>query len=389
MLGYINGYDFKEMEPMRYWAPPASWTEEKKKQTVKDRIFSGNWIAAEKKDGFFMKFIKDEDGTQMLLSRSRNVHGEFPNKIDWVPQFKPFFNALPNGTCLLGEVYFPNNPGSNQVTTILGCLKEKALARQDKGEKLHFYIFDILALNNESYLKKDAEYRFESLKHFNLRYKDYNQYISCATYKEGELLWDYLQSILASDGEGIVLWNKKGLYEPGKRPSKTTMKVKKELKESIDCFFTGRAAAPTKYYTGKEIETWPYWINDVTNELLPVGDHYFEKQIDHKPYSPVTKPYYNGWAGSLEIGMVETSPNSKCRITPDSEWIDGLIIVSIGYISGLTDEVKANYKKYAGKVIEVGAMQLTEDNALRHGKMLGWRPDKTWQECNISQLKDV
>ena len=31
MYGYIDGYDFGEMEPMRYYAPPASWSEQKKK----------------------------------------------------------------------------------------------------------------------------------------------------------------------------------------------------------------------------------------------------------------------------------------------------------------------------------------------------------------------
>ena len=62
MIGVIDNYDFKEMEPMRYWSPPASWDYEKKKTTTQQRIFSGDWWAAEKKDGYFAKFVKDEDG---------------------------------------------------------------------------------------------------------------------------------------------------------------------------------------------------------------------------------------------------------------------------------------------------------------------------------------
>ena len=69
--------------------------------------------------------------------------------------------------------------------------------------------------------------------------------------------------------------------------------------------------------------------------------------------------------------------------------MDGDKEVGIGYLSGLTDEVKANYKDYIHYVIEVGAMQLTPDGALRHGKMLGWRPDKLWHECSIKQIKDM
>ena len=95
-----------------------------------------------------------------------------------------------------------------------------------------------------------------------------------------------------------------------------------------------------------------------------------EVERDKKPYTAVTKPYYYGYAGSLEIGLVD---NGK--------------VVGIGYLSGLTDEIKANYKEYKNRVIEVGAMMLTPDGALRHGKMLGWRTDKTWDECDISQLK--
>ena len=100
----------------------------------------------------------------------------------------------------------------------------------------------------------------------------------------------------------------------------------------------------------------------------------FDLEVIHenKTYTAVTKPYYNGWAGSLEIGVM-----------------DGDKEVGIGYLSGLTDEVKANYKDYIHRVIEVGAMQLTPDCALRHGKMLGWRPDKPWRECSIDQLRSL
>ena len=34
MTGYIDGYNFKEMEPMKYFAPPSSWADEKKKENA-------------------------------------------------------------------------------------------------------------------------------------------------------------------------------------------------------------------------------------------------------------------------------------------------------------------------------------------------------------------
>ena len=131
----IDNYNFKEMSPQKYWQPPKSWTDEKKKETTRSRIFSGDWYGSEKKDGYFCKLIKEEDGTILLQSRTRGVNGEFPEKQEWVPHLNPFFDWLPNGTCLLGELYLPSSPGSSNITKILGCLKDKAIARQEK-EKL-------------------------------------------------------------------------------------------------------------------------------------------------------------------------------------------------------------------------------------------------------------
>ena len=235
---------------------------------------------------------------------------------------------------------------------------------------MHYYIFDILAFDNNSWLKTSAKERFGFLKEISNKW--INPYIEYAEYKTGEELWNLLQNLLANDYEGIVITKEDALYEPGKRPSKTTLKIKKELKESIDCFFTGKAAAPTKLYSGKDIEHWTYWVDTYTDERIPVGEHYYDVVHNNKPYTAVTKPYYMGFTGSLEIGVM-----------------DGDKEVGIGYLSGLTDEVKANYKDYTHYVIEVGAMQLTPDGALRHGKMLGWRPDKPWRECSIEQLKSL
>ena len=368
MKGYIDNYNFKEMEPMRYWAPPSSWTLEKKKETTQSRIFSGNWWAAEKKDGYFSKLVKDEDGNIMLFSRSRNVKGEFPEKHEWVPHLQSFFEDLPNGTCLLGELYLPSKPGSSNITSLLGCLKEKCVARQEIGEKLHYYIFDVLAWEGKSFLNKEAIDRFIFLNEINIiKNTNYNEYIHVAQYYNGKALWNKLQNILNNGGEGMVIVRDKSFYQPGKRPSKDCQKVKKELQETIDCFFTGHATAPTKEYTGKEIETWQYWLNERTGEKL--NGEYYKEYFNGAPLIPITKPYFNGWAGSLEIGVIK---NDK--------------VVPIGYLSGLSDEIKANYKDYKGKVIEVGAMEVLETGGLRHAKMLNFRPDLTIKECTWEKI---
>ena len=378
MYGYIDGFDFGEMEAMKYWAPPSSWSDEKKRENAHSRIYSGDWFGAEKKDGYFAKLIKDEDGNIILYSRSRGVNGKFADKHEWVPHLKPFFEALPNGTCLLGELYFPSKPGSRNVTTIMGCLKEKAIERQTKGEKLHFYVFDCLAWDGKSWLSEKALSRFTWVSAFAPI-----EYVSFAQYLSGKDLWVMLQEVLARGDEGIVITHENGLYEPGKRPSKTTLKIKKELKQTIDCFFTGIGSAPTKEYTGKEIETWQYWENLRTGEKVQ-GDLY-KQYSEGGPITPVTKGYFHGWAGSLEIAVLRKRVGSKCKINgviyEDAE------VYPIGWLSGLTEEMKANPHEYAFQPIEVTAMEWDSIcHTLRHGKMVGWRKDLTLADCTLEKI---
>lgn len=369
MLGYIDGFNFGEMNAMKYHSHPSTWDNEKKKADVKAKIFSGEWYGAEKKDGYFAKLVKDEDGAILLYSRSRNTKGEYVNKVEWVPQFNDFFERLPSGTCLLGEIYFPSNPGSRNVTTIMQCLKEKAISRQQSGEKLYFYIFDVLAYNGTSYMNEHAIKRFDMLKEVQ-RFIGPNIYVSVATYYNGSYLWANLQEILARGDEGIVITKYDGIYEPDKRPSRTTLKVKKELQDTIDCFFTGRAMAPTKIYSGKEIGTWKYWERLQNGEKI-YGE-YFNEYFKGAPIIPVTKSYYLGYAGSLEIGVYD----------------EDHVVIPIGFLSGLTEEIKADPRKYAMKTIEVTAMEidLNEGVSLRHGKMLRFRDDITPDDCTLEKI---
>ena len=41
MKGYVNGIDWINAEAMRYWSHPASTPIEKRKQEIKNAIFSG------------------------------------------------------------------------------------------------------------------------------------------------------------------------------------------------------------------------------------------------------------------------------------------------------------------------------------------------------------
>ena len=366
MKNFIDSINFHNLEPQKYWTPPSSWDDERKRTEVHNAIFSDEYVGARKMDGAFYKFIKDEDGNMELLGRSKSVSGDYLNKIEWVPQLQPFFNDLPNGTCLLGEIYFPNNEGSNHVTTIMGCLKEKAITRQEVGEKLHYYIFDILAYDGKSYLKMSIEDRVEELI---LCWRAYGEnYHEWARYFEGEELWNQLQTILAEGGEGIVITKKKTCYQPGKRPARQTFKVKKELQETLDVVILG-ANPPTRLYSGKDILSWKLWENTRTGEKLEGA--LYKQYSDGETIEPVTKTYWNGWAGSVRIGVRKDDK-----------------VIEIGSLSGLTEEVLANVEKYKGRVAEITGMQIMTDanGGIRHPKFVRWRDDLTVRDTDWHRI---
>jgi hypothetical protein len=86
---------------------------------------------------------------------------------------------------------------------------------------------------------------------------------------------------------------------------------------------------------------------------------------------PVTKSYYNNFAGSLEIAVLK----------------DGKIF-PIGLLSGLTEEIKSDPEKYKGRCIEVNAMEIDTSNgiSLRHAKFVQFRDDLTIHDCTIDKL---
>ena len=368
-MNNIAGIAFHELESEKYWSFPKNYKKDSKAET-KNMIFSGDYIGARKIDGAYYRFIKDDEGNMSLQGRSRSVNGSFLNKIGHVPHLHEFFNKLPNGTCLLGEIYFPEKEGSSNVTTIMGCVEEKAIARQNTGPKLHYYIFDVWAWDGQSFMSTDCERRFDNLSAFSNIFK--SEYVEWAKYYDGADLWELLEVTLECGGEGIVM-TKKGTYpEPGKRPARKTLKVKKEISNTIDCIFTGKGTMPTREYNGKEIENWQYWEDERTGEKLQ-GTHYKE-YLKGEPIIPVTKPYFNDWVGSLEIGLVK-----------------GDKVVPIGYLSGLADEIKANVEKYKGVPIEITCMEIQyhEDGrqpGLRHAKFVRFRPDLTIKDCSYEKV---
>ena len=105
---------------------------------------------------------------------------------------------------------------------------------------------------------------------------------------------------------------------------------------------------PVKEYTGKEIETWPYWEDDIA----------------------VTKPYYFGWKNAMRVGLYKDNK-----------------LIEVGRVaSGLTDEMRKdmanNPDKYIGQVVEIECMSIDKkEGTFRHPVFKTVRYDKNPKEC--------
>lgn len=375
MYGYIDGLDFVNLPAEKYWSFSKTYKGNKKEE-IKYMITSGSHIGSVKKDGHYARLIKDEDGNMILQGRTQSVSGEYLNKIEWVPQCHSFFESLPNGTCLLGELYFPNQKGSRKVTTILGCLKDKALARQEQGEKLCYYVFDVWAYNGKSLLKITAEERINTYLNNKINSLfNKEKYIEKAIYYSGNELWEKLGEALSSGEEGMVITKKDSHAEPGKRTARKTLKIKQEINDTIDAFIDGNYKPATRDYKGKTpLDQYSYWENIRTGEIS--GKCKFLEYTNGEPWEPVSRLYALGYAGSISFSVMK----------------DGKPI-RIGYISGITDEMRKgiveNPEKYINKVFELSAMEIEhigESYSLRHGKIEKERLDKNYLDCDFSQI---
>lgn len=365
--------------PGSYQVPPMRFAN-KPPQTVLEQVFeSKNWIAQEKKDGAWYQLEKTAEGNIYLFGRTVSKKtGEYTEKIENVPHIKKWAeNNLPNGTVVVGEIYVPGGK-SNDVTKIMGCTASNAYMRQFKsneyGGPIHYYIFDCIRYANKDLCDEPYMYRLDSYLNNKIwsTTKD-EDYIEVAESWDSNFE-EHLQKIFAAGGEGCVFKKKDSIYKPDKRATvRESFKYKEHL-DSIDLICM-ELLDPVMEYTGKELDTWPYWYD-------AEQDHLYHWSFDPNnpltaPYSfddvpgiePVTKPFYYGWKNAMRLGAYRNGT-----------------VVEVGRVaSGLTDELREDMathpENYLNKVIEVECMSTTKDGALRHPVFRRVREDKGPQDC--------
>lgn len=363
------------IEPMKIWKLP-----DNKEHMFSEVCESGEYFAQEKIDGYWYQYEKTENHSYLF---SRNVSvttGFLSEKGANVPHIMEALNQLPANTILIGEVFYPNKT-SKDVTSIMGCLPQTAIKRQENN-LIHYYVHDIIYYNNVNLINAPAIDRYKILnkiweKH-NLNNYDFLHLAEIIN----ENIEEKVVEILSRGGEGAVLKKKTLPYYPGKRPAWSTIKIKKT--DTVDLVCMGFCDA-TKEYTGKELETWQYWeiikCIDMEKQLwehyefCDVGKPTQIKTINFKTI-PVTKGYYYGWKTAMRVGAYDDNGN----------------LIELGTVSsGLTDTDKermsTNPEEYLNKVFCINCMEKdNKEHTLRHPHIVKIRDDKPAQDCKISEI---
>lgn len=375
-MDYFNKDNISELYPeaedmmlpaMLIWKLPAG-----KEDKLSEVCENGEYFLEEKIDGAFYQFVKTQNYSYLFGRTVSRKTGLLTEKGANVPHIMGALSSIPADTVIVGEIYVPGGT-SKDVVSIMGCLSEKAIARQ-KDNPIHFYLHDITFYNGEDVTALGAEDRYDLL------HKLWDE-CGLAQYsflrlaeKITENLEQTISDILARGGEGAVLKKKDAPYTPDKRPAWSTVKIKQM--DSIDLVCMG-FCDPTKEYTGKEIETWPYWVKTTDDpEFGEVEELSMSCKYGEEGWQPVTKYYAFNQYSAIKIGAYDNNGT----------------LVELGTVSsGLTDEMKQSMSEnpvfYLGMVVSLDCMSIDKGSkTLRHPVFKAWRGDKNPEDCKIGEV---
>lgn len=363
----------------KYWAPPASMSKEVRRHKLEDMAESGKYLWSEKYDGNFLRGIITPERNALQtrgISTVTKCYGEVQDKVLFWDDVIRAFNK--GTTILLGEGYITGGIDAT-VGAILRSLPPKAIARQ-KETKVEWRIFDVLALDGVLFFDKPIEERIKYIPEVvsricNPLVKEVKFYEMTSNF------FEEIQQIFAHNGEGAVCYKKGVLYTPDKRTHAwDTVKVKQEISNDVDVVITGLIPCE-KNYNGKDIGHWELWENTRTGKL--VCGEYFGAYQSGEPYIPVSRNYYNGYCGAIQVGVYDKNNN----------------LIPLCAVSGLTDEFKIelrdNFDNWYLCPLTIGGMMVSTAGAnsdgvgisIRHPYLKAIRKnDLNPSDCTLSKI---
>lgn len=375
MIKIKNTDELFELEPMKYWSLPSGLTDIERQEKLNLVLSTGDYVYSLKTDGNLIRAVITPDRFA-LQTRGRGINtgtfGEIQDKVFWASAIA---NAFEDTTVLIGEAYIEGQV-DRAVGSVLRCLTNKALARQKGENVVRFRIFDCFYYNGKSLLEAPL---IERIKYLPKAVEAINhELVSYVKYYEAkpETFWDRLSNIFATGGEGVVLYKRNMTPCENRTPAWQTIKVKQVLKKHIDCFIYGTEPAK-KEYTGKEITTWQYWMNDKTGEKF--YGNYYQEYYKGSMIIPITKSYYNNWPGSILCGVYDENGEVKilCKCSNLTE--------------DFQTELRDNYEKYHMMPVKVQGMMVSKDRygdySIRHPKLISIREnDIDIKDCTLKKI---
>jgi len=372
--------EYEKSEPMRYWAAPASMSVETKRAKLEQMIDSGDYLFGEKTDGNWSRAVITPD-IQLLQTRGistvTKTYGEIQDKVMFWDDVCAAFKK--GTTVILGEVYIPGGIDKD-AGAILRCLKDKAIARQ-KTNPLKWRIFDVLALDGKDMMETPFEKRIAHIDEVVQRIN--SPLVEGVIYYEmDETFFDKMGEIFAAGGEGCVCYRKDSIYIPGKRGPHAwdTLKVKQEISSEIDAFISDIVPGE-KIYTGKDLGSWQLWEQQRTGEKL-MGS-YFGEYRTGGAYLPITKNYYYGWPGAIQVSVLDNNGNE----------------VPLCKVSGLTEEFKTSLRdepeRWIGCPVSISGMMVSSAKADSEGNGISIRHpllkrirenDISKEDCTLAKI---
>lgn len=363
--------NYFEMSPEKYFSWPSSYDKTRREDRLSQMVTSGNYMWSLKTDGNYSRFVLQNGEAKLQtrgISKKTGTYGEVQDKVFF---FEDTVNAFSGDTVLLGEIYMPGCIDKD-IGSILRCLTPKAIERQKK-EKLRWRIFDVLSFDGESLMNTPLVERQEYIKKAVERINN-PLVVGVKYYELNNTFYDELGKIFNAGGEGVVIYDKKGTPEPGKRTAWKTLKIKQEMAQDADCFIYGTEPA-VRDYTGKEIETWRFWENLKTGEKL-CGEYFSEYRLGQTNLEPISKGHYYGWPGAIYCAVWDenNAPLILCKCA--------------GLTEEFKEELKNNYDKYHMMPIKITGMMVSDDNSIRHPKLISIRDtDIDVKDCTLAKIK--
>lgn len=354
------------MMPMQLYYDATAKTKQSsdKVEAIKQDV-NHEFIASEKHDGEASMIIKMNN---VVSIRSRNIsvktkrYGDYTAKL---PHIVEEFKNIPDNTVVLAELCV--NDGTNHadrhtMSTDVGCILRSlvplALKKQEQHGKIVAVIFDCLMYDGVDLVDRPYEERVQTiLEHFKVNCKDmkYTNDTKCMKYTYHtdfvyDHFYEFFNSVIDKNGEGLVLVRRDYKYSPAKRTAWQTLKWKKHT-ETYDLKVIGTENF-TKEYSGKQLDKWSYFVDENDNKI-ECAHHDGLRPAFHDGLRPVTKGWFYGWKAAVLCEYNGTT--IRCS-------------------SGLTDEDRAQLAEQhmqdnisAGVLYaEVSGMQTASQGRLRH-----------------------